>query len=79
MIVSSGGLAGIAFVLLAALLPWQNRTVFGTHLPRCQPYFLIPREKVCARRVFYRNPDGTLVDIGSRVSFAPMPAPHRDR
>lgn len=74
LIVSAGALLGLIPLLLAGVL-WQNRTVRGTLSQHCQPYFLIPREKVCAQRVLYRNPDGSLVDIGSRDALAPMPSP----
>lgn len=73
-----GAFTGFAAVLLADLL-WQGRTANGTLLPRCQPYFLIPREQVCGQRVMYTNPDGSRVSVGPLSAFAPMPKPPQEK
>lgn len=76
LILSVGGLVGILLVACVAWVTARSEAPTSRSSGQiCQPYFLIPREKVCAQRVLYRNPDGSLVDIGSREALAPMPSP----
>lgn len=49
------------------------------HHSRCLPYFLIPREMVCGRRVFYKNADGSRVVLGKTKDLVPMPKPPADK
>lgn len=73
---SAGGLVGLALVLLANAL--ISRPAAKTRPPGCLPYFLIPREIVCAQRIYYTNPDGSRVPLGERSSFYPMPKPPQE-
>ena len=76
---SAGALLGTALVLTAALL-WQAPAQHRQDI-RCLPYFLLPREWVCPKNVYWINPDGSRALMGKTAQLAPMqrPRPIQDR
>ena len=73
LLMSAGALLGTALVLTAALL-WKAPAQHQQAL-RCLPYFLLPKELVCAKNIYWINPDGSRVLMGKTAQLAPMPRP----
>lgn len=77
LLLALGGLMGLALAagMALAMPPHKHHH----HRARCLPYFLIPREIVCGKRVLYKNVDGSRVVLGRTMDFAPMPRPPEDK
>lgn len=78
LILALGVLLGLLFVW-GVSLGLARRSPKHHHKVRCLPYFLIPRELVCGKRVVYVNPDGSRVSPGLLKDLHPMPKPPPDK